>query len=352
MKRRSLITALFLLAFSLNALSQQKPEHLLYYVDNEESFESLAKNIDKISIVAPGKFSVDEDGIVWGEVPPRVIELARKHNVGVMPLIVNPGFDQLMLHKLLINPQSRARAIATMVDLCEKNKFLGIQFDFENLHMTDKDSFTRFYQETAETLRKHGFKISIAVVHRPEEYAGPTEYHKWLFENWRAGYDLQELAKAGDFISVMTYSQHTRRTTPGPNAGIPWVTQVVEYFLKFMPPEKLSLGVPLGSQHWYTALDTVKYFAHARSWSNSVDYETAKALIDRYKGKVVWNDEQQVSSSVFENTGLFEYVYFEDARSFKAKYELMKKYKLRGFSAWVLGIEDPALWNSLPKVQH
>ncbi|MBI3005446.1 MAG: glycosyl hydrolase [Ignavibacteriales bacterium] len=343
-----LLSIAFLILSSSRVQAQQKFEHLFYYVDSEMSFKSFTENIEKISIVAPQAYSVDEDGIVWGSIDPRVLDLAAKQRVGVMPLIVNPGFDQTMLHKLLVNEQARQRAIASMVELCERNKFLGIQFDLENLHINDKDAFTQFYRETADALHKKRFLLSAAVVHRPDELAGPTWYFKWLFENWRAGYDLRELAKIGDFLSVMTYSQHTRRTTPGPNAGIPWVTQVIEYFLKFMPPEKLSLGIPLGSQHWYTLLDTARFYVNARSWSSSVDFRSAMMLIDRFKANIQWNDEQKVPYAIFDNGGLFEYIYMEDSRSFKAKYELISKYKLRGFSAWATGNEHPEIWKAMP----
>ena len=332
--------------------ARQKFENLFYYTDSETSFKSFTEHIGSISIVAPQAYSVDDGGIVWGTIDPRIVELAAQHHVGVMPLIVNPGFDQAMLHRLLVNERSRRRAIASMVELCDRNKFLGIQFDFENLHINDKDAFTQFYRETADALHQKGFQLSAAVVHRPDELAGPTGYFKWLFENWRAGYDLAELAKIGDFLSVMTYSQHTRRTTPGPNAGIPWVTQVVEYFLKFVPPEKLSLGIPLGSQHWYTMLDTARFFASAHSWSSSLDFPSAMTLAERFKAKVEWSSTQKVPFAMFDNGGLFEYLYFEDGRSFIAKHDLMKLHKLRGFSAWAIGIEDPAIWKSLPKVSR
>jgi spore germination protein YaaH len=327
-------------------------ENLFYYVNNEQCFESLTKNIDKISIVAPQVYSVDEDGVVWGSLDPRVIDVARAHNVGVMPLIVNPGFDQRMLHRLLVNSQARSRCISTLVDVCVQYRYLGIQFDLENLNMNDREAFTKFYQETADALHKKGFKLSVAVVHRPEEYAGPTPYHKWLFENWRAGYDLAELAKAGDFISVMTYDQHTNRTTPGPNAGLPWVKQNVEYFLKFMPPEKLSLGIPFDSKHWYTMLDTAGFAAKAHSWSRALDYVSAMGLVSRFDAKVEWNKQQQVPYAMFDNGGLFEYLYLEDARSFQAKYNLVSTYHLRGFSAWVLGHEDPGIWKQLAHVSR
>jgi spore germination protein YaaH len=45
--------------------------------------------------------------------------------------------------------------------------------------------------------------------------------------------------------------------------------------------------------------------------------------------------------------GLNEWLFLEDARSFKAKLELAKEKKVRGFSVWVLGPEDPAIWDVL-----
>ena len=38
-------------------------------------------------------------------------------------------------------------------------------------------------------------------------------------------------------------------------------------------------------------------------------------------------------------------MWIEDARAFAAKLELVKKYQLRGYSVWVLGTEDPAVWS-------
>jgi len=41
--------------------------------------------------------------------------------------------------------------------------------------------------------------------------------------------------------------------------------------------------------------------------------------------------------------------YIEDSQSLKPKLNILKKYKLRGISVWVLGSEDPAFWNVLAK---
>ena len=327
--------------------ARAQTERLFYYVDQPESYERLKKHIDQISIVAPAAYSVDSDGVVWGRVDPRVRELAASNDVAVMPLIKNPEFDQDLLRALLHDSTARNRAIASMVEQCEKHGYAGFQFDFENIHISDRDAYTQFYREAARALHEAGYRISIAVVHRPAEFAGPTTYHKWLFKNWRAGYDLEALSRLGDFVSVMTYAQHTRRMPPGPQAGIPWVRQVIEYFLQFVPPEKLSLGIPTGSQRWYTSQEDQIEPEKARSYSEQLSYKEAMGYVDRYDASVTWSERHQVPYTFYSNAGAFEWIFLENARSFRAKLSLVDEYNLRGFSAWVLGRGDPALWEIL-----
>ncbi len=332
---------------SVTADAQPEIEALFYYSNNEESFRNLEINISRISIVAPFIYSVDEDGVVWGRGDPRVLKLANENNVGVMPLIGNPGFEQGMLTSLLANDTARDRAIKSLLDECRRYNYLGIQFDFENISINDRDAYTQFMRETGDALHAEGFQLSVAVVHRPEEFPGPTKYFKWLYKNWRAGYDLEALAEIVDFISVMTYSQHTRRTPPGPDASIQWVIKNIEYFLEEVPPEKLSLGIPVISQHWHTRHDNELYVANARSWSNSLKHSEATGLAEQFDAEWIWLDAHKVSYTFFDNGGLFEWIFLEDVRSFRHKLDLVNQYGLRGFSVFLFGHEDPEIWGAL-----
>lgn len=348
---RILLFALAALFGGGTALAQA-PERLFYYTDNEAAWASLSANISRISVIAPTGYSVDADGVVWGEVDPRVLGLAREHRVPVVPLIVNPGFDQDMLSALLADDAARARAIAWMVEECRRHGYAGMQFDFENVSIRDRDALTRFYRETAAAFRPEGLQLSIAVVHRPAEFPGPTRYHQWLFRNWRAGYDLEALGEIGDFISIMSYSQHTRRTPPGPQASLPWQEEVIEYFLRFVPADKLSLGIPTGSQRWYTSQEDRIVPEMARSYSENIPYARAMALAGRYDAEMHWSERHQVPYAFFERGGTFEWIFFEDARSFRAKLGLVEEHRLRGFSVWVLGSEDPAIWEALSPLRR
>ena len=60
-----------------------------------------------------------------------------------------------------------------------------------------------------------------------------------------------------------------------------------------------------------------------------------------------WEDTDQVPFAYYANGGTYEWLFLENARSFEAKLRLMQEKKLRGFSAWVLGLEDDEIWQKL-----
>jgi spore germination protein YaaH len=234
---RSFLIAVFLLTRAAPALAQS--ERLFYYVDREDAYRSLVAHIDQITVLGPQSYTVDSLGTLFGGVDARVLKLAKDHHVKVMPLFVNEGFNQPALRRLLADTAAQRRSIAAMVAACQRHGYWGMQFDVENINELDRDRFSRWFADASAALHAAGYAISIAVVHRTDEAAGPTAYHRFLQESWRGGYDLAAIARAADFVSMMSYDQHTRRTPPGPVAGLSWVRENVDYFLQFVPPSKL-----------------------------------------------------------------------------------------------------------------
>jgi spore germination protein YaaH len=342
--RRGLNCAFALVTLlSVPALRAQAPERLWYATNDERSVQSFLAHADRISVVAPQSFSMDSIGLIWGQVDPRMVATARAKGVKLIPLIVNPGFDQSIFHRVLVTPESRRRAVRNITALCRDNKFDGIQFDFENVRVTDRDAFTSFSREVADSLHGVGCSLSAAVVPRASDYPGPTPYHKWIFDNWRGAYDYKALADVMDFLSLMTYSQHTRRTPPGPVAGYPWMEDVVKYVLGLgVPASKISLGLPSYSAWWYPTYDAQ---GGAHMAGGGLTYEAAIGILARNRVTPVWDDRQKEAYAFWQNDGINEFLFLEDARSFAARQTLVSQYKLRGYSVWVLGFEDPKVWN-------
>jgi spore germination protein YaaH len=340
-RTRMLVSAVCLLTVSV--AGAQRPEALWYIRNQESGIQSFIRNADHISIISPQTFSMDSTGAIRGRIDPRIVETARAKKVKLVPLVMNPGFNQPMFHRVLTNPAARANAIRNLAALCRDNKFDGIQFDFENFHLDVKDAFTSFTREAVDSVHRAGCTLSAAVVPRFTDERTGNEYHKWIHDNWRAAFDYKALADTLDFISFMTYAQHTGGSTPGPVAGMPWVERCLAFLLSLgVPPSKISLGLASYSDHWYPHYDARRDESRVRG--NDISHTRAMEIANAAGVKPVWDNVQKAWYAMWESNGVFEHLWIEDARAFFTKAALVNKHKLRGYSVWLLGDEDPATW--------
>ena len=317
----------------------------LWYTRGEGSIPSFLAHADQISIVSPQVFTFDNAGAITGNVDRRIIAKAREKGVKLVPLVMNPGFDQPMIHRILTVHDVRRRAIRSLAALCRDSRLDGIQLDIENVNLADKDLFTSFAREATDSVHRAGCTLSAAVVPRTGEDPGPTTYHRWIYENWRSAYDYKALADTLDFISYMTYAQHTGNTPAGPVAGFPWMEACLKYVLSLgVAPAKISLGVPGYSDWWFPAYD-VK--SGARMRGRDIPYVRAESILASSGVKAAWDDIQKAPFANWDEHDVFQHVWMENARSFVTKMALVTKYHLRGYSVWLLGSEDPKTWEAI-----
>ena len=346
MRRLSRVTAVAIgLAACVRATASAQRLEALWYLRGERSIQSFLEHADQIAIIAPQVFTMDSTGTIRGRVDPRVVETARAKGVKLMPLVMNPGFDQPSLHRVLTNRRARARALRSLARLCRDNRFDGIQFDFENFHVRDRDAFTSFTREAVDSVHRAGCQLSAAVVPRAGDDPGTNSYDRWIYDNWRGAFDYKALADTLDFISYMTYAQHTGGSPPGPVAGYPWVKACLEYLLSLgVSPAKISLGLASYSDWWYPAYD---HRNGSRLRGSDVSYTRVKAMLDSAGVTPVWDATQKAPFAMWEVKGVFRHAWIEDASAFMAKRELARTNRLRGFSVWLLGDEDEAVWGLL-----
>jgi spore germination protein YaaH len=331
--------------------SAQQPKSLFYMTRDPKSVRSFLAHADKIDLLVPAWYSVDADGLVSGGANPLVLETARQHHVPVMPIVANGDFAQEEFHKLLNNATAISNMDAQLIRLSKENGYTGFQFDFEDVHWTDRDALSALVRHAADAFHGAGLQLTIATV--PNAPGEPTEegFAAWIYENWRGAYDLKALAQSVDLICLMTYDQHTRWTAPGPVAGWGWTTSNLEYALKTVPPQKLSLGIPLYGYHWFAGTPTKSDEKGNDKPNPSAEYiatDDALDLAKAYGGHIEWDATDRTAWFYFYRADMREWIFFTDARTFRERYELVKQRGLQGFCSWVLGTEDPAIWDLLP----
>lgn len=328
------LTAIAIVVVFVPSIWAAKAEGLFYYVPDETAWASLRANIHKISIVAPQVFVVDEEGNVRGEVEKRVRDLASRHQVGVVPLLVNRDFDNQVAHSVLARQDIREKAITAACARCLENGCAGLQLDFENILEEDAALFTAFVQQLSTALRKRNLPLSIALPSPLSASGQPLSLYPSSFGGFPISplsYDLRAIEPYVAFISLMTYDEYWGGT-PGPVAGYAWVEQSIRYVLQTVSPRKLSAGLGLFSGRW------------CGQQASQMGYADAMALARNHSAVVRWHGWHRTPWFDFSENGCRNIVYLENARSLKEKLRLVGKYKLRGFSAWRLGHEDPAFW--------
>jgi spore germination protein YaaH len=339
---------LLLFLFSTTILCAAQPKSLFYMTDNPNSLKSFTDHADKVDILVPTWYNVDGNGLVWGGPNPDILKTAAAHHVPVMPIVAL--MNQTELHKLFTTPEARTALIASLLSECKKSGYSGFQFDFENVIWTDRDLLSSLVAETAAALHHEKLQLTIATV--PNAPGGPLHsgYSRWIYANWRGGYDLKALAQSADLICLMTYDQNTRWTAPGPVAGYPWTVENLDYALQFVPKEKLSLGIPLYGYHWFAG-DPLKGDNSNDKPNPSAEYigqQEIDQYLVAYHPHVEWDQFDRVSWFYFYRDDFREWVFFTDKRGFQERYNLARDRGLQGFCSWVLGTEDPEIWSILP----
>ena len=319
---------------------------LFYMTDQPPSVRDFMEYQAKIDIIVPTWYSVDETGLVYGEPDPSVMRVVKDRHIGIFPIVAL--FNKTGMHTLLTSDKAQSAMIKSLVAACKQNGYDGFQLDFEDISWTDRDALSTVVKSIGDALHREHLQLQIAVVPNAPGYPGHTPFGKWIYSDWRGAFDLETLAKSVDLLCLMTYDQHTRWTTPGPVGGWMWTKENLEYALKVVPKEKLSLGIALYGYHWFTGDPGLK---DAEQKPNiTAEYISAantKTLRDTYGGQEQWDAQDHTAWFFFYRDQMREWIFYTDKRGFADRYNLAKEQHLQGICAWVLGEEDPEIWSVL-----
>ena len=304
-----------------------KPERIFYITNSASGLESLKQHTDKIDVLIPQGYEFDNTLTVTGSLSPDIKTAVLNTNVKLMPMLANKDFKQETVHQLITSTTAQDTMIAYLIAEAQTNAYIGWQFDIENISYMDKDLYTAFITKTATALHTAGLQLSITAVARINDKVDN------FYKNWSGVFDYKKLSDAVDFISIMAYDDPNSK---GPTAGIPFVKKVISYLKDKVPVEKISLGIPFYYWNW-------KVTPAKRMDSGS--YTKMQKIQSQYKYTVGYNKTYKVPYMKYSIKKKKYILWYEDAQSIQTKLNLVSTNKLRGFSAWVLGVEDPKIWS-------
>ncbi|WP_312369457.1 glycosyl hydrolase family 18 protein [Lachnoclostridium sp.] len=294
----------------------------VYPYVNHQVLEQTLPYLTNLSIFSYG-FTTEGDLI-----PPddeEVLEITTKHGVGpiltLTPLDENGMFNNALVSAVAQNEAARDHLIDELLVVVKEKQYVGVNVDFEYVKGEDRIGFAEFVAELTRRMNEEGFFVSVALAPKTSENQPGLLYE---------GMDYRLLGEAANSVFLMTYEWGYTYSEPMAVAPINLVRQVVDFAITQIPVDRIDLGIPNYGYDW--ALPYVKGETKARSIGNIEAVQIAAA-----NNAVIQFDEvAQTPFFKYTRDGVDHEVWFEDVRSIKAKFDLVKEYDLRGVGYWQL----------------
>lgn len=346
LKKTFVVAGFFIIFFILattailnaNAAAKSKLynySRVFYFRDGKLARQSLFNHPDSIDILAPQSYSFDSSGKLVGSVKTDILTFAKKHKIKIMPLVTNGNFSRTAYQSILDDPEKQDLAIKSLINEAKNKNYWGWQFDFEQMDASYRDKYSAFSAKAAEALKKNNLKFSVAVI--AQVSSNPSDYPNDLWQKTIGVYDYAALAASADFISVMSYDDPE---SAGPVVEYSWLKRVLNHSLKFIPNEKLSMGVPLYYWQWNSETGARIGIGGRQGIYN---------VFKNRKVSVNYDPAMESAFLTYYHKSRQYKIWYENAASLTKKLELMASYKLHGFSAWALGLELPSIYSVIKK---
>ncbi|MED1205258.1 LysM peptidoglycan-binding domain-containing protein [Heyndrickxia acidicola] len=286
-----------------------------------------------LTYLSPFRYSFSKDASLSQLREEPILAAARSSRTAALMVLANIGdnddFSSDLAATVLRSSALQNRLITSILAVLKQKGYSGVNFDFEYIYPEDKLNYNNFLKLVVSRLRPEGYVVSTALA---PKVSGTQK--GILYE----AHDYQVHGEIADFVILMTYEWGWAGGPPLAVAPVNEVKRVLDYAVTVIPPNKILMGMPLYGRDWEIPW---KQGTTART----ISPQTALSLALEYNAAIQYHPTYLAPYFQYtEKTGQQHEVWFEDARSVQAKFNVMKQYGLRGGSYWVLGYPFPQNW--------
>jgi len=292
------------------------------------SIADLQQHARDITTLIPFWYGVKEDGTLADMSSEEIKKIAYNNNLPIYPIVHNysdPKKSQL-IHDLISTPYLRNTLISNIRNMAETNNYPGINIDFEFVPPEDRENLNIFIRDLYISLKAIRKIVTISV---------PAELTDNPRHPFSGAFQYSFIAQYADEVYILAYDEHFSQ--PGPISSIGFVTNVLNYAVTVIPPQKIWLGMAVYGYDWTQGVN----------YPRTLTYQQAVDLAKNLGVTIIYDQTAQESTYTYVLDGKVHSVWFEDSKSFFAKLSLVDSYKLSGIAVWRLGQEDPNIWNIL-----
>ena len=234
-----------------------------------------------------------------------------------------------LAHTILASDDIQDILLANILGVMKEKGFQGINIDFENVLPADRELYNQFLQKTVDQLHPEGYFVSTALAPKVS-----AEQKGLLYE----AHDYEAHGRIVDFVILMTYEWGYRLGPAQAISPLNEIKRVLDYAVTVIPRDKIFFGFQIYARDWllpFVQGEQAETFSQQEAIQRAIEHQVAIQY------------DPVAQAPFFRYTDAEERtheVWFEDARSAQAKFDMVKNYNLRGISYWVLGYPFPQNW--------
>ena len=118
--------ALLIAMFVCGSAFAKQPDALFYLMGTPKSVNSFVAHVDKIGLLVPTWYSVDNQGLVNGGPNLYILNVAKEHRLPVMP-IISMSAGRKGFHDLLYDETAKQHMIDSMLQQAQEHGYAGFQ---------------------------------------------------------------------------------------------------------------------------------------------------------------------------------------------------------------------------------
>ena len=293
----------------------------------------LNKTLPYLTYLSIFSYEVQPNGSLNSIDDEALIRTAR--NVGVAPMMVitniaeGQGFSSDLAHTILSSQQVQQNLINNVINTLRAKNYFGLDIDFEYIYPQDGNAYDQFLRTVAARIRPLGYTLTTAIA--PKTAANQPGL---LYE----AHHYPVHGQYADHVIIMTYEWGYTYGEAQAVAPINQVRRVLDYAVTAIPSQKILMGMPNYGYDW--TLPFVQGSA-ARTLTNTGAVDLAR----RVRAAIEFSESSQAPFfNYYDEARRRHEVWFDDARSIRARLRLVNEYDLGGVSYWTIQSFFPQNW--------
>lgn len=293
----------------------------------------LRKTLPSLTYLIVYSYLINVDGSVRKENDELVIEYARAYGVPpIMMVSINRTgevLDSDMASTILNNEELRNFLINDIINTVITKGYAGIGLMPLYIYPTDRALYVEFLEELINRVQALGLIVFDTII------IDTFELISDIFSTQSYIKPLNALVDGTIFFPIST---GIRLDAPMGVSSYGMATDMLAYFLEYIPTQELQLGINTVGFIWELP------YIQCLSEGNTISVSSATLLAIDYDIPILYDEVTQSAFFLFQDDNQELLVRFRDARSYAKYMELVDQYNLEGIGVWNIMSYIHPLW--------